>query len=67
MKVHIKVWTTDFSECETFVFPCKPRIEKELVARFIADLETQFPGNTFKTVRVGPARYNVLPQPQASA
>lgn len=67
MKVHIKVWTSDFTECETFVFPCQPSVKDELVGRFVVDLEKQFPGNTFKIVPIGPSRYNVVPQPQASA
>ncbi|MCU1301953.1 MAG: hypothetical protein JWQ87_2237 [Candidatus Sulfotelmatobacter sp.] len=67
MKVHIKVWTTDLGECETFVFPCQSSMVKELVERFVNELEAQFPGNKFKTVPIGLNRYNVVPQPQATA
>lgn len=67
MKVHIKVWTSDLAECETFTFPCALKIKAELVKRFVADLEKRFPGNTFRTVPIGQHRYNVIPDNPASA
>jgi 3-deoxy-D-manno-octulosonic-acid transferase len=63
MKVHLKVWTSDFKECETFIFPSTAPMEKELISRFIGELDKQFPDNIFKCVPVGAHRYNIVPQP----
>lgn len=67
MKVHLKVWTTDFAECETFVLSCQPMVRDELVSRFVTDLKLQFPGNEFRVVHLGKGRYNVCPTPIANA
>jgi len=66
VKVHIKVWTSDFKECETFVFPANESIEKELIDRFVGELHKQFPNNTLKVVPIGKHRYNVVPKPPVS-
>jgi hypothetical protein len=74
MKCHIKVWTTDLKECETFVMhgPESPErrpkgLPPAFLVPFLAKLEEQFPNNTFKVVPIGKYRYNVIPQPFHSA
>lgn len=67
MKVHIKVWTTDLKEFETFVFPVQDTARDELVRRFVQELKMRFPNNDLRVIRIGKDRFNVIPHPVANA
>lgn len=67
MRVNFRVFTSDFMDCQHFTLDNESQQEAQLVNAFVLSLKEQFPNNQFKVIRVGKKRYNVIPQPQASA
>lgn len=67
MRIYIKVFTSDHAEFEQFGLDCRPEDAPELAKAFCDHLTTKFPGNDLKLIKLGPKRYNIIPQPQAIA
>ena len=67
MKVHIKVFTSDLKDSETYVFPCTAKTRDDKVQRFVHEVKMRFPGNDLRVIHIGKDRVNVFPQPADNA
>jgi hypothetical protein len=72
-RITIKVFTSDWTDSESYVFQAPPRRQftdataAKTVMGLLKQLDKKFPGNSFRVITIGPGQYNVIPETTAHA